>query len=159
VFAEQATRNVQDILSKHLKTGFEDGFDGILDSFKQLIIDLTAEALAADIAQALFGGGGVGSGGGLFGFLGELFGGGRAMGGGVVAGTSYLVGERGPEVFTPAMSGSISPNSSAGGVNIVQNNYISGSNLGPEQMTKILDDNNRKLKGEFLGELRRGAYA
>lgn len=35
------------------------------------------------------------------------FGGGRAGGGAVAAGQSYLVGERGPELFTPGVSGRI----------------------------------------------------
>jgi len=39
----------------------------------------------------------------------------RAAGGPVAAGASYLVGEAGPELFTPGASGSISPNG-AGGV-------------------------------------------
>ena len=37
------------------------------------------------------------------------FGGGRAGGGFVAPGASYLVGERGPEVFTPSASGTVSP--------------------------------------------------
>ena len=36
---------------------------------------------------------------------------GRAIGGPVSGGTSYVVGERGPELFTPQSSGSITPNS------------------------------------------------
>ena len=43
------------------------------------------------------------------------FGGGRAYGGPVSAGRSYLVGERGPELFVPSGSGSIVP---GGGVTI-----------------------------------------
>lgn len=39
-----------------------------------------------------------------------LFGGGKAMGGPVSAGTTYLVGEQGPELFTPSSSGNIIPN-------------------------------------------------
>ena len=35
---------------------------------------------------------------------------GRASGGPVVAGQTYIVGERGPELFTPGQSGSITPN-------------------------------------------------
>lgn len=38
-----------------------------------------------------------------------VFGGGRAAGGFVAPGASFLVGERGPEIFTPSGSGSISP--------------------------------------------------
>lgn len=39
--------------------------------------------------------------------VGGAFGGGRADGGFVAAGQRYLVGERGPELFTPAVSGTI----------------------------------------------------
>jgi SLT domain-containing protein len=35
---------------------------------------------------------------------------GRALGGPVMGNKPYIVGERGPEVFTPATSGSITPN-------------------------------------------------
>jgi len=43
----------------------------------------------------------------LFSALSGAFGGGRAAGGFVAAGASYLVGERGPEFFTPGVSGTI----------------------------------------------------
>lgn len=47
----------------------------------------------------------------------------RAMGGPVTGGQSYLVGENGPEIFTPGASGGITPNNQigGGGVTIVQN--------------------------------------
>lgn len=53
----------------------------------------------------------------LEGFLNGLFefGGKRAVGGPVAAGRSYLVGERGPELFTPAGHGAIAPSGSFGG--------------------------------------------
>jgi hypothetical protein len=44
---------------------------------------------------------------------------GRAAGGPVAAGQSYVVGERGPELFTPGTSGGITPN----GATIVQNTF------------------------------------
>ena len=49
-------------------------------------------------------------------FLGDInpFGGGKAVGGPVSGGTTYLVGEKGPELFTPGTSGSITPNSALG---------------------------------------------
>ena len=58
--------------------------------------------------------------------FGSFFGGGsaapiagkRAEGGPVFGGRTYLVGERGPELFTPGMAGGITPN--AGGVTINQ---------------------------------------
>ncbi len=42
------------------------------------------------------------------------FGGARANGGPVSSGKSYLVGERGPELFTPGASGAITPNHAMG---------------------------------------------
>lgn len=39
----------------------------------------------------------------------------KASGGPVLSGKSYLVGERGPEIFTPGVSGGITPNSALGG--------------------------------------------
>jgi hypothetical protein len=49
------------------------------------------------------------------------FGGARALGGPVAGGSSYLVGERGPELFTPGTSGNITPNHAMGGNTITVN--------------------------------------
>jgi len=46
---------------------------------------------------------------------------GKASGGPVMGGTTYLVGERGPELFTPGSSGTITPNGAMGGNNITIN--------------------------------------
>lgn len=46
-----------------------------------------------------------------------------AGGGPTIAGKSYLVGERGPEIFTAGMSGRITPNGSGGGQTVVVNMY------------------------------------
>lgn len=59
----------------------------------------------------------------------------RAFGGGVSAGGSYLVGERGPELFTPSVPGSITANGRMGALMAGSNGggmvefFISGSNL------------------------------
>jgi hypothetical protein len=45
----------------------------------------------------------------------------RASGGPVAMGQSYLVGERGPELFTPSTSGNITPNGAMGGNTITVN--------------------------------------
>ena len=45
----------------------------------------------------------------------------RANGGSVMGGGTYLVGERGPELFTPGSSGSITPNGAMGGNTITVN--------------------------------------
>jgi lambda family phage tail tape measure protein len=56
-----------------------------------------------------------GSGNGFLSSLGSAFGGGHASGGDVTPGKAYMVGERGPELFTPGTSGSITPNNALGG--------------------------------------------
>jgi hypothetical protein len=56
---------------------------------------------------------------------------GKAVGGPVSGGVSFLVGEQGPEIFTPSTSGTITPNGrmAAGGGPVV-NVYVGGSLLG-----------------------------
>lgn len=50
--------------------------------------------------------------------IGAIISGFRASGGPVVSGRSYIVGERGPELFTPNTSGGITANENAGGVTV-----------------------------------------
>mgnify|MGYP003671231939 FL=1 len=52
---------------------------------------------------------------GISGVISSVFGGGRATGGPVSSSKSYLVGERGPELFVPNSNGSIVPNNRLGG--------------------------------------------
>ena len=56
---------------------------------------------------------------------------GRAAGGPVSAGSPYIVGERGPELFVPGRSGGIVPNNQLGGdtTNVVVNVDASGSKV------------------------------
>lgn len=149
VYAEQAARNMQDAFADFLFDPFEDGLRGLLQNLVDTLRRMVAQVAASQIFD-LLGGGGFG------GFFGDIFG--RASGGPVSAGQAYVVGERGPELFMPNVNGTIVPNGAGGNVSITQNNYIEGSNIGPEQMVQILDENNKKLKGEFVSELRRGAY-
>lgn len=66
----------------------------------------------------------------------------RANGGPVTGGSSYIVGERGPELFVPGRSGTIVPNESMGG-NSVQVGSInisvenSGDTLSPQAQKQI----------------------
>lgn len=55
-------------------------------------------------------------------WLGGAVSGARAEGGPVTGGQTYLVGEKGPELFVPGASGSIVPNGAMGGVSVV-NHY------------------------------------
>ena len=63
----------------------------------------------------------------------------KALGGAVGAGQSYLVGEKGPELFVPGAQGNIVPNNAMGGSNIVVNVDASGSSVqGDGQQGKAL---------------------
>jgi hypothetical protein len=64
---------------------------------------------------------------GISNVVGGLFGGGRAEGGAVKAGTSYVVGERGAEMFVPKTDGVIIPNNKMGGGGTVNNFNINVS--------------------------------
>lgn len=61
---------------------------------------------------------------------------GRASGGPVSAGTPYVVGEVGPELFIPRNSGTIVPNSALGGGTVV-NVYVQGDVSGQELVDKV----------------------
>ena len=54
---------------------------------------------------------------------------GKALGGAVGAGRSYIVGERGPELFVPGAQGNIVPNNAMGGANVTVNVDASGSSV------------------------------
>ena len=68
------------------------------------------------------------------------FGGGLASGGMARGGKSYLVGERGPELFTPGVSGTVTPNHAlGGGTTVVVNVDASGSSVqGDEDSSREL---------------------
>lgn len=67
-----------------------------------------------------------------------LFGGGRADGGAVTGGTSYLVGERGAEIFKPSSSGTIIPNRAmSGGGGTVINVNVTGA-IDPEGVSRSI---------------------
>jgi len=81
----------------------------------------------------------LGAGGGMvgkFGTFGPNYGiAQRALGGPVSAGSPYLVGERGPELFMPSRGGSIIPNNAlgGGGTSVVVNVDASGSSVQGDQ--------------------------
>ncbi len=73
----------------------------------------------------------------------------RASGGRVLSGVSYMVGERGPELFSPGASGFITPNNRLGGSGgMTVNVYVSGSvtseqNLAETVRKQLLRTQNR----------------
>ena len=84
----------------------------------------------------------------------------RAMGGPVNAGTPYMVGEKGPELFVPSFSGSIVPNgamgSSGGGSDGVTVNYNIAAGVSRAELVPILEQERRRLKAEIPDMVRRG---
>ena len=113
---------------------------GVLNKLKRQLVEVAIEKAAAGITGAI--GGAIG---GKFGnFIGGLFK--RQAGGPVSGGQSYLVGERGPEVFTPSKSGRISPNSAMGG-GTVNNITVNVDASGNQTMES------GQLGGQQLGQL------
>ena len=122
-----------------IKSGVVDAIQGAVDGTKSLgqvandvLKSIANKVLDVAINFALFGAmSGTGTGGGL---LGGLFGK-RAMGGPVSAGSSYMVGERGPELFIPKHGGSIVPNNALGGgsTSVTVNVDASGSRVQGDQ--------------------------
>jgi hypothetical protein len=82
----------------------------------------------------------------------NVFGGGRANGGPVSSGTSYVVGERGPELFVPNTSGKIIPNGGSSGGSTI-NVTVNGA-IDPEGTARtIVDVLNRSFSRGTLGAL------
>jgi hypothetical protein len=63
---------------------------------------------------------------------------GKAVGGPLVGGTSYMVGEKGPELFTPSTAGTITPNGGGGGGGsggvVVNFNIVANDTTGFDQL-------------------------
>jgi len=138
--------SMADVVIKGIK-GMEDALVEFVSggklSFRDLANSIIKDMIRIQIQQSITGP--------LSSFIGSLFPGpkaqtsfsnraaGRATGGPVSAGTSYLVGERGMEIFTPRTSGNITPNNKLGGTNVVVNVDASGTEVqGDEQQGRAL---------------------
>ena len=103
---------------RNLIAGFKERFPVMKEKFNNLMDNLarsmnrTAEIVVTTINRTVFEGKGLA--------------GARAMGGSVMANSAYLVGEKGPEIFVPGMSGGIIPNSGMGS----SSSMSAGSNTG-----------------------------
>lgn len=154
---DQATREVDEEIAAQSRAGFKDGVRGLIEELRtggvegvlqrifDNVLDNMADQLAEILTQMLFQPGGAGGGflGGigaaLAGGAGSFLSGARANGGPVLAGHSYLVGEKRAEVFTPSVNGHIAarvPAVQAVGRGIVQ--HITFDNRGAIMMDEVL---------------------
>ena len=106
--------------------GAVDGTQSLAEAASNLLNDLANQMLKLARNMIFFGNltGDLTKGSGI---LGNLFSGFLANGGTAMGGRSYVVGEKGPELFTPGRTGSVAPAGSFGGSNIVVNVDASGS--------------------------------
>ena len=129
---EDAIDGVAESISGALVAG-ESLRDGLAQVFKQIAADILSSGIKSAL-MGQFGGGG----GNIFGnILGSVFGGFRAAGGPVSTGKSYIVGENGPELFSPNVNGAIlnasqvaamGRNQSGGGNSMSINVNVTGAN-------------------------------
>lgn len=101
---QDVSNRAGDAFATMLLTG-QNAFKSLADSVAQQMIRIAAQmAIINPILNFVFGG--------FAGFtmLPTFYGGARAEGGPVDSGRSYLVGERGPELFTPGSSGTVTNN-------------------------------------------------
>ena len=123
-------RQLSNIIAQDIGNGIKGLIQGT-ETLNNVLRNVLNKLADAALNMAIFGnfGGTFQRGAGL---LGSIF---RAEGGPVKRGGSFVVGERGPELFTPGVSGMITPNHALGGsTNVVVNVDASGSSVeGDEQ--------------------------
>ena len=145
------TQNLEQALDQFVQTG-KLSFSDLARSIISDLIKIQLKAQATSLFQSsgiggffsgLFGGGG----GGSPAFGSTAFWGGKAEGGDVSSMNSYMVGERGPELFVPKTSGTVIPNnqlgSMGGGPQVVYNGpYIASmSAIDTQSATQFLSRN------------------
>jgi len=163
----EAFKQMQQTIATDIADGIQGMIRGT-STLNDVLSNVLNKLIDASFNMAFFGNmqGSLGGGGGLFGSVLGLFGRGKrgggvtdsvftpsvnsvidnpfvlpkAAGGPVKKGGRFLVGERGPELFTPGVSGMITPNHALGGsTNVVVNVDASGSSVeGDEQQGREL---------------------
>ena len=115
-------------IASTIETGLVDAIEGAINGTKTL--GDVARSVFAQIQRTLLQAGVNSLLSKLPGKLGKAFEGGAADGGPIKGGKTYLVGERGPELFTPGVSGTVTPNHALGGsTSVVVNVDASGSSV------------------------------
>jgi len=137
------TRKVTDMIAQDMGNAIKELIKGT-KTLNDVMINMLNKLAEVALNQAIFGNisGTFERGGG--GILGSIF---KANGGAVKGGNSYIVGERGPELFTPKSSGMITPNNALGGsVNVSVNVDASGTSAES-------DEPNAEQLGRLIGSV------
>jgi len=157
-----AQQRMQDI-SQTMQDSFESGFMSIIDgtasaqdAFRMMAKDIIAQLYRVLVVQRLVGSFDAqsGTGTGIVGSIMGAFGGARANGGPVSSGKSYLVGERGPELFVPSRGGTIVPNG-GGGQQVVVNYSFQGG-ITEADLGRALPVLVERTKREVVDAVQRG---
>jgi len=150
-------------------------FTSVADMFLDMAAQIIAKMITMAILNAVLGvlpGGnsasalgsnpnvGAYSGTGIEGITMGTFGGARAAGGPVASGQTYMVGERGPELFVPGRSGTIVANDKMGGgnTNVVVNvdakgSSVEGDEQGANQLGRVIS---AAVQSELIKQQRPG---
>lgn len=124
------TRKVTEMIAQDMGNAIKELIKGT-KTLNDVMINMLNKMAEVALNQAIFGNisGSFQRGGG--GILGSIF---KANGGTVKGGNSYIVGERGPELFSPGVSGTITPNHAMGSsVNVSVNVDASGTSVEGDQ--------------------------
>lgn len=164
VEAAEQMKQVYTDIGMSIKDGVVGAIQGAIDGTKSLqevasdlLLNIANKLLDVAVNLALFGAmSGTGTGGGLLGGLFKA----RAKGGPVSSGQTYMVGERGPELFVPGRSGTIVANDKMGGgsTNVVVNvdakgSSVEGNEQGANQLGRVIS---AAVQSELIKQQRPG---
>lgn len=176
-FAKQAERNIQNALGDTLKRTLTGDFKSIGQLWRNLLIDMAAQALAADLGRKLFPNGAAGGGSifsaifSLLGFAkGGAFAGGKVVpfaSGGLVNGPTLfpmagglgLMGEAGPEAIVPLRRGRDGRLGVAGGGTVVNNVYNVAAGVSRNELVTALQLMQQSIEGRMVSMMRRQGTA
>lgn len=131
-------KSAADGFARDLTDVFFDATGSIGDMFEDLAETIAKALFTQTVTQPFIDG--------IMAGVGGFFGGARAAGGPVGAGKGYLVGERGPELFVPSMSGRIIPNGAGGDAHPVQVNMTITS-VDPQTAAQTIAAQERLITG------------
>ncbi len=151
-FQRSMAMNSEAILAEFLFDPWEEGLDGMLKAFIEMLRRMLAELVAQQLITSFLGAFGGPAGNTPAASTPAP----RRHGGPVNRGGAFLVGEGGPELFTPGATGQVRP---LGQLNFESNTTIGGGGgLDIATLLPILEENNKKLKAELFDAFDRGTF-